>query len=114
MLPRSDTPPHRNTGLVDRLRRSGHKRMPPGKVTPFGDEPVGAGGRKPVELSNLGRGELDAIPDLLGAAGIIHAPAGACVKKLTGYAREMDPSAVFILEFDKAAASAAVAEAFPF
>lgn len=88
--------------------------MPPGKVTPFSDEPVGAGGRKPVELADLGRGELDAIPDLLGAAGIIHAPAGACVKKLAGYAREMDPSAVFIFEFDKAAASAAVAEAFPF
>lgn len=88
--------------------------MPPGKVTPFGDEPVGAGGRKPVELVNLGRGELDAIPYLLGAAGIIRAPAGACVKKFAGYACEMDLSAVFILEFDKAAASAAVAEAFPF
>jgi hypothetical protein len=52
-----DASPHRNSGIVHRVRIAGHQRMPPVKVAPLRDELVATTGRQPVQG-----------PDILGVS----------------------------------------------
>ncbi len=87
--------------------------MPPRKIAPFRDQPVGAGRGQPAERLDLFRGQSDAIPHPAAAVRIIGAPAAIHIEQLASDIGEIYLPIVLVFELDKAAAAASVAETFP-
>ena len=96
------------------LGRTGNERMPPGKWTAFGTQPIGASRRQPSEGARQVRRELKTIADAPPAPCIIAAAAGVRVEESARDIGEMHCARILVLELDQAAAAAAVAKAFPF
>src|ERR1019366_5304414 len=110
----TDTTLNGNPRLMHAHRRSRDERMPPGKIAALGNQPVGAGRRQPAKASHGRRSQFDAITHPAVAVRIIGAAAGSHVEKLAGDVGEMNFTAILVLQLDKAAAAASIAETFPF
>src|SRR5260370_14271262 len=52
VLAGADPAAHRNAGLMHAVGRTGDERMPIGQIAPFGNDPVGAGDRKPAHAAD--------------------------------------------------------------
>lgn len=87
--------------------------MPPGKIAALSDQAIGAAGRQPWEFADLGWGQFDAVAHFAAPVRIISAAAGSLIEEFTRDVGEMNFTRVFILQLDKAAAAAAIAQAFP-
>ena len=105
---------HGNPRLVHACGRSRDQRMPPGKIAALGDQAIGAARRQPGEFADLGWGQFDAVAHFAAPVRIIGAAAGSLVEEFAGDVGEMNFTGVLILQLDKAAAAAAIAQAFPF
>ena len=87
--------------------------MPVRQVFAFGDEPISAGHRQPFQRPNGGRGQFHAVRDPPFAPFVIATAARLGVEQRAADVGEMDVASVFVLEFDEAAAGAAVAQTLP-
>src|SRR3954452_21209051 len=88
--------------------------MPPIKVAPFRDELVAAARREPVQGADIGRGQADAVRNLVGTIRIVLAAAGHPIEQLAADMGEINVTRSIFLELVQAAAAAAVAQALPF
>jgi hypothetical protein len=101
-------------GLDHARFASGDQGMPPGERLATRQTAIGAAIRQPVELAGILRRQPHAVAHPLGSIGVVTASAGLEIEQLAGEIGEVDLARILILELDKTAAPAAVAQAFPF
>ena len=80
-----------------------------GRSSSLGHQSIGAGDRKPAQLTHHVRRQPHAIGNTLVTARIVDASARLAVEQLAADIGEMNFARVFVLELDEAAAAAAVA-----
>jgi hypothetical protein len=88
--------------------------MPGIEILALIDEAVGAGRRKPFDIADPRRRQLDAVRHFGFAAGIIRTAAGLFLEQTADDVGEVNLAGILILKLDQTTAAAAVAQRFPF
>lgn len=99
---------------MNTVRVSGQEWMPVREAASLREAAVCTGPRHPGEIFEIRRLQYDTIRHMLEARRVIRAAATFRIQKPAGNIRVVDISGVFIFELVKAAATATVAERFPF
>ena len=88
--------------------------MPPIEIAALGHEFVAAARRQPVQGTDIGGRQPDAVRNQVGTVLVILSGAQPGIQQLAGNVGEIDLAGILVLELFQAAARAAVAQAFPF
>src|ERR1700722_6060346 len=94
--------------------RTRNQRVPIVQVLAFGHQSIGAGDWEPAQIANHIRRQSHAIGNFPVTPRIVDAFTRLAVEQLAANVGEMNLARVLVLELDEAAATAAVAQAFPF
>ena len=106
--------PDRNAGFVNGFGTAGDKVVPGMKLLAFLPQPVGAGGRHPIDDSVDVVGiEDDAVGNDLRARLVVAAAAEFKVEQPAGDVGELDILRAVLLELEQAAKATAVAQGLP-
>jgi hypothetical protein len=79
----------RNAGLVNRIRVPRNQGMPPVKVVPFGETPIGTCGRQPHESPDVAGGEANAILHSLRPVAVVPTAAAFAVEEAAPHVGEI-------------------------
>jgi hypothetical protein len=105
---------NRYSGLAHRLRPSGNQGVPPSQILAFRQQAISTSVGQPIQLTNIFRGQLDAVGHPGGSILIVGAATFPCVKQLAGCRGKVNFAGVLIFELHQAAAGATVAKRLPF
>lgn len=104
----------RDAGLMNGFPVAGDEMVPPVEIASLVHQAVSTSRRQPIARDDTFRREADAILDDGFSVRIVAALAALAIEKAAGEVCVFDFPRVIVLEFQKAAEAASVAQAFPF
>src|SRR5262249_8016469 len=114
-LGRAHPPAHRDPGGMYGLGVAGNQWMPPIQVMPLGQQHIGAGWRKPLNLFEAFGRQADAVIDQVEPILVVAAAATVCAEQSATYISIKDLGGPFaLLDLIEATATTTIAKAFPF
>ena len=109
-----DAPRHGNARTDHRVAIAADEIVPVRQRAAFGAQAIGAGPGQPADIVDDAQRQPQAIRDEGLAVLVIHAACGLRVEQPAGDIGVLDLAGVFIFDLVQAAASATVAQGFPF
>ena len=104
---------NRDARFMHRVAAAADQMVPPVEIVALGNQPVGAGRRKPVDRPDGLGGQLHAIRHDRPSIVVILAAAGSRIKQAASHGGPVDFACVLVLELGQAAFAAAVAKRLP-
>ncbi len=108
-----DAVPDRHAGAMDGVAPAGDEMVPPVKLLPLGQQPIGAGAGHEGQVGDIRRGDLHAIRYQLLPVLVASAATAERIEQVAGDIRMQDRPGILVLQLDQTAFAASVAERFP-